>query len=190
MSRKFTDFLKNPLSDGRLKLFQSILVFCCSIFVNAYFQVTSFSALARWLLTISGAENVSEQLAEILSRTETPIGMRIAFGLLLTAFVMVFLMIAAYWEEQNKDFGHLFTRACSTLLVPMLLLLVAALLMNVSFTAGVLFGIAAAISCVAVIVNSGKKANCNGYVLTAIATAFFMVTVVLLTRNHIVTMVG
>lgn len=190
MSRKITDFLKNPLSDSRLKLFQSFFVFGCSILVNAYFQVNSFSALARWLLTISGAENVSEQLAEILSRTETPIGMRIAFGLLMTAFVMVFLLIAAYWEEGRKHFGHLFERACSTMLVPMLLLLAASVLMNVSFTIGVLFGIAAAIGCVAVIVNSGKKANCNGYILITTATAFFMITVVLLTRNHIVTMVA
>lgn len=190
MSRKITDFLKNPLSDGRLKPFQSILVFVCSILVNAYFQVTSFSALARWLLTISGAENVSEQLAEILSRTETPIGMRIVFGLLMTAFVMVFLLIAAYWEEGRKHFGYLFERAGSTMLVPILLLLVASVLMNVSFTIGVLFGIAAAIGCAAAIVNSGKKANCNGYILITTATAFFMITVVLLTRNHIVTMVA
>lgn len=190
MNRKITDFLKAPLSDGKLKLFPSLLVFCCSIFVNAYFQVTSFSALVRWFLKITGTENVPESLAEILARIDTPIGMRIAFGLLMTVFVMVFLLIAAYWEEGRKHFGHLFERACSTMLAPMLLLLIAALLMNVSFALGVLFGIAAAIGCVAVIVNSGKKANCNGYILITTATAFFMITVVLLTRNHIVTMVG
>lgn len=104
--------------------------------------MTSFSALVRWFLKISGTEKVSEQLAEILTRTDVPIGMRIAFGLLMSAFVMVFLLIAAHWEEGRKHFGHLFERACSTMLVPMLLLLIAALLMNVSFTLGVLLGIA------------------------------------------------
>ncbi len=113
MNRKITDFLQEPISDGRLKLFPSLLVFCCSILVNAYFQVTSFSALAQWFLKISGAENVSGQLAEILTRTDTPIGMRIAFGLLMSVFVMVFLLIAAYWEEGRKHFGHLIEKACS-----------------------------------------------------------------------------
>lgn len=79
MKRKFTDYLKALLFDGRLNLLSSILVFCCSIFVNAYFQVTSFSALTQWFLKISGAENVPERLAEIFARTATPVGMRNAF---------------------------------------------------------------------------------------------------------------
>ena len=190
MNRKIADFLKEPLSGGRLKLFPSLLVFGCSIFVNAYFQVTSFSALVQWFLKTSGEANVQQRLAEILDRSDTPFRIRIAFGLLMTAFVMVFLLLAAYWEEKDKNIGHLFERACSSMLVPVLLMLAAALLMNVSLIAGVLFGISAAVSCVIVIVSSGKKANCNGCVLIATATAFFMITVVLLTRNHIVTMIG
>lgn len=190
MSKKVTDFLKEPLSGGRLKLLPSLFILTASIFVSAYFQVTSFSALVQWLLKISGEANVQQRLAEILSRSEISIGVRIAFGLLMTAFVMVFLLLAAYWEEKDKNIGHLFERACSSMLVPVLLMLAAALLMNVSLIAGVLFGIAAAVNCMAVIVSAGKKAKYNGYILIAIATAFFLITVVLLTRNHLVTMMG
>lgn len=99
MNKKFTDFLKEPLSDGRLKLIPSLLVLIASIFINAYFQVTSFSALVQWFLKTSGEANVQQRLAEILSRSDTPVGIRIAFGLLMTAFVMVFLLLAAYWED-------------------------------------------------------------------------------------------
>lgn len=190
MNRKIADFLKEPLSGGRLKLFPSFLVFGCSIFVNAYFQMTSFSALVQWFLKTSREANAQQRLAEILGRSDTSIEIRIAFGLLMTAFVMVFLLLAAYWEEEDKNIGHLFERACSSMFVPVLLMLAAALLMNVSLIAGVIFGIAAAVGCVIVIVSSGKKANCNGYVLIATATAFLMITVVLLTRNHIVTMIS
>lgn len=190
MNKKFTDFLKEPLSGGRLKLIPSLLVLIASIFVNAYFQVTSFSAQVQWFLKTSGEANVQQRLAEILSQSDTPVGIRIAFGLLMTAFVMVFLLLAAYWEEKDKNIGHLFERACSSMLVPVLLTLAAALLMNVSLVVGVIFGIAAAINCMAIIVSAGKKAKCNGYILIAIATAFFLITVVLLTRNHLVTMMG
>ena len=37
MERKLTDFLKEPLSGGRLKLIPSLLIFIVSVFVNAYF---------------------------------------------------------------------------------------------------------------------------------------------------------
>lgn len=47
--------------------------------------------------------------------------------------------------------------------VPVLFILAAALLMNVSLTAGLIFGVAAAIECMAVVVNSGKKAKRNAY---------------------------
>ncbi len=190
MSKKITDFLKSPLSSGRIKPISSLFVFCCSIFVNAYFQISSFSALVQWLLKIYDEENAAEHLSEILVRTDIPIGMRLAFGLLMSVFVIIFLLIAAYLEEQSKNIGHLFERACSTMIVPMLLLFAAALLMNISLALGVLFGIAAAVSCIAVIISSGKRTDCNGYVLILISTAFFMITVVLLTRNHIVTMIG
>lgn len=189
MNKKITDFLKEPLSNGRLKLIPSLLVLIASIFVNAYFQVTSFSALVQWFLKTSGEANVQQRLAEILSRSDTPIGIRIAFGLLMTAFVMVFLLLAAYWEEKDKNIGHLFERACSSMFVPVLLMLAAALLMNVSLVVGVIFGIAAAINCMAIIVSTGKKAKCNGYILIGIATVFFLITVVLLTRNHVVTLI-
>lgn len=67
---------------------------------------------------------------------------------------------------------------------------IAALLMNVSLVAGVVLGIAAATSCVAIIMCCGKKSNINGYFLIALSTAFFLITVVMLTRNHLVTMFG
>lgn len=189
MNKKLTDFLKEPLCCGRLKLLPSLLVFVVSIFANAYFQVTSFSALVQWFLETSGEANVQQRLAEILSQSDTPVGIRIAFGLLMTAFVMVFLLLAAYWEEKDKNIIHLFERACSMMLVPVLLMLVAALLINASLTAGIFLGIAAAINCMAVIVSAAKKANVNEYLLIATATAFFLVIVVLLTRNHLITMI-
>lgn len=190
MNKKLTDFLKEPLYDGRLKLIPSLLVLIVSIFVNAYFQVTSFSALVQWFLKTSGETNVQQRLAEILSQSDTPVGIRIAFGLLMTVFAMVFLLLAAYWEEKDKNIGRLFERACSSMLVPVLLVLVAALLMKVSLIAGILFGIAAAVNCMAVIVSAGKKTNYNEYILLATATAFFLITVVLLTRNHFVTIIS
>lgn len=190
MNKKPTDFLKEPLCCGRLKLLPSLLVFVVSIFVNAYFQVTSFSALVQWFLETSGEANVQQRLAEILSQSDTPVGIRIAFGLLMTAFVMAFLLLAAYWEEKDKNIMHLFERACSMMLVPVLLMLAAALLMKVSLAAGIFLGIAAAVDCMAVIVNAGKKDKLNGYVLFAIATAFFLITAVMLTRNHLVTMMN
>lgn len=190
MNKKPTDFLKEPLCCGRLKLLPSLLVFVFSIFVNAYFQVTSFSALVQWFLETSGEANVQQRLAEILSQSDTPVGIRIAFGLLMTAFVMAFLLLAAYWEEKDKNIMHLFERACSMMLVPVLLMLAAALLMKVSLAAGIFLGIAAAVNCMAVIVNAGKKDKLNGYVLFAIATAFFLITAVMLTRNHLVTMMN
>lgn len=149
MERKLTDFLKEPLSGGRLKLIPSLLIFIVSVFVNAYFQVTSFSALVSWILETSKTADAAQLLEDILARSDTAIGVRIAFGLLMTVFAMVFLLIAAYWEEKEKNTVHLFERACATMLVPELLMFVAALLMNVSLVAGVVLGIAAATSCVA-----------------------------------------
>lgn len=147
MERKLTDFLKEPLSSSKLKLVPSLFVLTASIFVNAYFQVTSFSALVQWFLKTSGEANVQQRLAEILSQSDISVGVRIAFGLLMTAFVMVFLLLAAYLEEKDKNIGHLFERACSTMLMPVLLMLAAVLLMNVSLVVGVIFGIAAAVNC-------------------------------------------
>lgn len=190
MNKNITDFLKDPLSAGRLKLFESVLVFVGSVFVNTCFQLTSFSAAVRWFLKYSGEENVAERLSEILSLNNTPVGLRIAFGLLMSLFAFVFLLIAAYWDEQSKNFAILFKRACSFMLAPTLLVLSATVIMNFSLTLGVLFGVAAAISCVASIVCSGRKANRNAFLIIAVATAFFMVTVVLLTRNHFVTMLS
>ncbi|MGN0619714.1 MAG: hypothetical protein ACI4J7_11905, partial [Ruminiclostridium sp.] len=190
MNNKITVFLKEPLSRGRLKLIPSLFVLIASIFVNGYFQITSFSALVKWFLKISGEENVQQRLAEILSLSDTSVGVRMAFGLLMTAFVMAFLLFAAYLEEKDKKISHLFGRACATLLVPVLLVMAAALLMNVSLLPGVFLGIAAAANCIVVIVSAGRKAKYNGYILIAIATAFLLITVVLLTRNHLVTMIG
>lgn len=189
MERKLTDFLKEPLSGGRLKLIPSLLIFIVSVFVNAYFQVTSFSTLVSWILETSKTADAAQLLEDILARSDTAIGVRIAFGLLMTVFAMAFLLIAAYWEEKENAV-HLFERACATMLVPELLMFVAALLMNVSLVAGVVLGIAAATSCVAIIMCCGKKSNINGYLLIALSSAFFMITVVMLTRNHLVTMLG
>ena len=188
MNKKYVDFLKEPMSDGRLKSISALLVVVASIFINAYFQITSYSALVRWFLNVSGEENVEQCLTDILRQDDTSVGLRIAFGLLMTVFVMLLLFLAAYWEEQDKNICHLFERASSAMFVPVLFIFAAALLMNVSLTAGLIFGVAAAIECMAVVVNSGKKAKCNSYIMIAVATAFFMMTVVLLTRNHFITM--
>lgn len=190
MERKRTDFLKEPLSGGRLKPVPAVLVIIASIFVNAWFQVTSFSALVSWFLETSGTPDTQRLLAEILSQTDTAIGVRIAFGLLMTVFAMVFLLLAAYWEEKEKNLLHLLERAGAAMLVPVLLMLAGALLMNVSLAAGVFFGIAAAVDCVAVIVSAGKKVHVNGYLLIGAATVFFLLTAAMLTRNHIATMLG
>ena len=128
MERKLTDFLKEPLSGGRLKLIPSLLIFIVSVFVNAYFQVTSFSTLVSWILETSKTADAAHLLEDILARSDTAIGVRIAFGLLMTVFAMAFLLIAAYWEEKEKNAVHLFERACATMLVPELLMFVAALL--------------------------------------------------------------
>ncbi|HBA70014.1 MAG TPA: hypothetical protein DCZ40_11755 [Lachnospiraceae bacterium] len=74
---------------------------------------------------------MQQRLAEIISQSDITVGIRITFGFLMTAFVMVFLLLAAYWEEKDKNIMHLFERAYSMMLVPVLLMLVAALLMNV-----------------------------------------------------------
>lgn len=190
MNKKFTDFLKEPLSSGRLKLIPSMLVLIASIFVNAYFQVTSFSALVQWFLKTSGEVNVQQRVTEIIGQSNISIGVRIAFGLLMTMFVMVFLLLAAYWEEKDRNIRHLFEKACSSMLVPVLLMLAAALLMNISLVAGVILGIAAAVLCVSTLVSSGKKAELSGYVLMAVATVFLLLTAVMLTRNHFVTMLS
>lgn len=173
-----------------MNLIPALLVFVASIFVNAYFQVTSFSALVLWLLESFGATDAQQQLTEMLSRSTTTVGVKIAFGLFMTVFLMIFLLPAAYMEEKEKNTKHLFERACSTMLVPVLLMLVAALLMNVSLIAGGIFGIVAVADCVAVIISAGKKATLNGHIIIAIVTAFFLITAVLLTRNHIITMIG
>lgn len=102
MERKLTDFLKEPLSGGRLKLIPSLLIFIVSVFVNAYFQVTSFSTLVSWILETSKTADAAQLLEDILARSDTAIGVRIAFGLLMTVFAMAFLLIAAYWEEKEK----------------------------------------------------------------------------------------
>lgn len=190
MKRKHTNFLKEPLSGDRFNLISAVLVFVASIFVNAYFQVTSFSGIVLWFLKVSGQADAQQRLAEILSQSSTTVEIKIAFGLLMTVFVMVFLLLSAYMEGKEKNIKYLFERACSTMLVPVLLMLVAALLMNVSLAAGVVFGIAAAADCMAVIVSAGKKAKMNGYIIITIVTAFFLITVVLLTRNHLITMMG
>lgn len=190
MERKITDFLKEPLSGGELKLVPALLVFAATVFVNAYFQITSFSAMVSWTLKMYGVTDTTQTLTEILAHSSIAIVVRIAFGLLMTVFVMAFLLSAAYWDNKDKNVVHLFERACSTMLVPMLLMLVAALLMNVSLAVGVTFGIAAAVDCMAVIVTAGKKAKLNEHILIIIVTSFFLITVVLLTRNHFVMMIG
>ncbi len=190
MQRKVLDYLKNPLCNSKISLPTSIVVFVVSIFVNAYFQITSYSALAKWLIETSGSSDVETRLAELIRGAATPIGLQIAFGLLMTIFAIAFLFLAAYWEEKDKNILHLFQRACSTMIVPLSFMLVGSLLMNTTLFAGVLCGVLAAASCMTTIINSGKKANVNGYILIAVTTALFMIAVVMLTRNHLITMLS
>lgn len=193
--KKLTDFLKEPLSDGRLKPIPSIAVLIGSVFVNAFFLRISFSGIASWFLKISdGAMTIEAQqkIAEAVSLSNGAFVSKLAFGLLLTAFAMIFLLIAAYLDSkgQEKKLKFLLERACSTLLMPMLFLLASALLMNLSFTAGIVFAILAVSDGAAVIVKAGRNAKLNGYIIIATTAAFILITLVLCTRNHFITMFG
>ncbi len=193
--KKLTDFLKEPLSDGRLHPIPSIAVLIGSIFVNAYFLRTSFSGIASWFLKISNGAlkaEAQQKIAEAVSLSDGAMISKIAFGLLMTVFVMIFLLPAAYLdsEGQEKKPKFLLERACSTLLAPMLFLLVSALLMKLSFTAGIVFAILAVADCAAVIVKACRKAKLNGYFIIAMTAAFILITLVLCTRNHFITMLG
>ena len=193
--KKLTDFLKDPLSDGRLRPIPSIAVLIGSVFVNAYFLWTSFSEIASWFLKISNGALTAEaqqKIAEAVSLSNGAMISKLAFGLLMAVFTMIFLLPAAYLdsEGQEKKPKFLLERACSTLLTPMLFLLVSALLMNLSFTAGIVFAILAVADCAAVIVKAGQKAKLNGYFIIAMTAAFILITLVLCTRNHFITMFG
>ena len=76
------------------------------------------------------------------------------------------------------------------MLVPVLLMLTSALLMNLSFAVGIVFAIFAVADCAAVIVKAGQKAKLNGYFIIAMTAAFILITLVLCTRNHFITMFG
>ena len=193
--KELTDFLIDPLSDGRLKPVPSIAVLIGSVFVNAYFLRTSFSGIASWLLKISNGALTAEaqqKISATVSLSDGTMISKLAFGLLMTVFIMIFLLPAAYLdsEGQEKKPKFLLERACSTLLMPMLFLLVSALLMKLSFTAGIVFAILAVADCAAIIVKACRKAKLNGYFIISMTAAFILITLVLCTRNHFITMLG
>jgi hypothetical protein len=186
-------FLKDPLSEGRLRPVLSTAFFIASIFVNAYFLMTSFSGLASWFMKTSGnalTMEAQQGISDIVNLTGNAFTSKLGFGLLMTVFAMLFLLAAAYLgsEKQERETWYLFERACSTLLVPMLFMLASALLMNISFIAGVVFATLAVSACAAVIVEAGRKANLNGYLTVVLVTGFILITAVLCTNNHFVTM--
>lgn len=193
--KNLLSFLKDPLSEGRLSPFSSFVVIIASVFVNAYFLMTSFSGLVSWFVGISGGAltlEAQQGISNVVNLSESAFASKLGFGLLMTVFVMLFLLAAAYIgsEKQERKLERLLERACSTLLVPMLFMLVSALLMNASFVAGVVFATLAVSACVAVIVEAGRKANLNGYLIVALVAGFILITAVLCTNNHFVTMFG
>lgn len=193
--KKYIDFLKKPLSDGNMNLVSCITVFIGSIFVNAYFLRTSFSSIVDWFMSISKdavTPEAQQSILDIVNTSNGAVASKIAFGLLMTVFIMIFLLPSAYLESgrKEKNFVKLYKRACSTMFVPVIFMLLSALLMNISFVCGLILAITAAAVCVSIIVKAGRKSNVNDYLIIITVALFFLITVALCTRNHFVTMFG
>lgn len=189
----FHKLIKDPLTEGKLNLIASLAVFISSIFIHAYFINVSLAGLSRWFLNLTeDALTVAAQnsIISMTNVTSDAFISKIPFGLLMTAFVMVFLMLAAFLESDlyGKTIRDVFERACKIMLVPLVFLFVSALLMNVSFLAGIVLAMMAVSISGATLLKAGIHAKVNGYIITLIVTAFLLITVVMLTRNHFVTM--
>ncbi|MGI6229939.1 MAG: hypothetical protein ACOYJL_03385 [Tractidigestivibacter sp.] len=187
--------LKDPLSNERFGKVGAAITIVLSAVADALFQATSFQALSKWVLqTVLGysAVDAEAKVAEVVCKQSTPLWMQFLYGLLMTAFAMVFLLVAAKLRGrklsvEGRNAGS-FGLACSWLVVPALLMLVAAIVIQASLAAGTILSVAAALCCVFHILESCKVANVNGYVALALATVCFLLTAILLVRNHVVTL--
>jgi hypothetical protein len=184
------EILKNPYSEAHLPLLPSILVILCSIAVNAYVQITSFPSMTFWLLRIFGDAEAEAHLTQILALNSASPAVRAAYGLLMTVFVMIFILPAACWYEEKPTLKKVIERAAAMILVPVLLILIAALTFKVSFTAGVVIALLAAVYEMAMIAEAGRRRKKNGYLIILMMTLFLLITTMMLLRNHLVTLSG
>lgn len=176
------EIMKNPLAQEKMGPVAAICVLLGSIFVNAYFLKTSFSAMVAWVSQLIGSAVPNGDPVTYVSR--------LPYGLLMTVFVLIFLIPALWMETRGEKhhFADIMERTAYALMVPVVLLLVSALLMNVSLIAGAVFGLFAAVCVAGVMVSAGQTGGLNGWAICAWTTAFFLITVAMCARNHMVTM--
>lgn len=184
------EILRTPYAQVRLKLLPSIAVLLASVAVNAYVQITSFSAETIWLLETFEDPEAKAHLVRILALNTASPALRAAYGLLMTVFVLIFMLPAAAWYEEKPSPLTVMERAASMLLVPVILTLIAALTFQFSFSAGAVIAMLAVVYCMAMIAEAGRRRKKNGYLVIAMMTLFLLITALMLFRNHLVTMAG
>lgn len=187
---KIKDELKDPLCSGFFNGAAALLVFLASIPVNAWFQRQSYIGLSGWILQTSGSgltQEAADKITGIQNGITVSFVSRLPFGLLMTAFVMFFL-IPAVGSGSQGSWKDTWRRSCTILTVPILLLAISSLCMTVSFTAGVVFAVGALSACVASIIIEARKGKWNGWLVITWVTGFLLITAVMLTNNHVVTM--
>lgn len=184
-------YFKDPLSSEPLGLVSSIGVLVASVFVNAYFLKTSFAAMVSWMLDVARGSLVG-QAVQRMSAAGVTYASRIPFGLLMTVFVLIFLVPAACLARRGQHLrgSEIVGAVGGAMTVPVVLLLVSGLLMNASFVAGVVLAVFAAACVFATIVTFLRAGNVNGWAICAWGTLFLLITVVMCARNHMVTMFG
>lgn len=189
---RVADILQNPLGGRRLGSGASVAAILVSVPVNAWFQKASFVGLVGWLeRTAAGSltESTAERLAEAQAGMAFSLASRLPYGLLMTAFVLAFLLPACK-VGHGRTWREGFECACGALPVPVALLAVASPCMETSLAVGMAFAVAALAACVATIVLETRGGGWNGWLTVAWVTGFVLITAVMLTRNHVVTMFG
>lgn len=184
------EILKNPCTQAHLPLLPSLLIILGSIPVNAYVQITSFSAMTAWLLKMFGDADAEVHLTRILAMNSASPALRMAYGLLMTVFVMLFIVPAACWLEEKPTLTKVIERAAAMMLVPVILVLLAALIFKVSFTAGAITALLAAVCAMALIAEAGRRKKKNLWLIILMMTLFLLLTAMMLLRNHLVTLAG
>lgn len=184
------NLFKNPFHDARLSLLPSILVLLCSVAVNTFVQITSFSAETSWLLQTFRDPEAQAHLAQILALNTTSPALKAAYGLLMTAFVLIFILPAARWYEEKLTVSVVLERAATMLFVPVILTFIATLIFNASFIAGVIIAMFAVVYCMAEIQEAGRRRGKNGHLLIVLEALFLLITALMLLRNHLLTLAG
>lgn len=182
--------LKNPCTDERLSLPAAIVVLLCAIAVNTFVQITSFSAEVLWILETFGDPEAQAHLAQILALNTASPALRLAYGLLMTVFVSIFILPAAAWYEEKKTPSAVLERAETMLFVPVIITLIATLTFKASFIAGAVIAMFAVVYCMAEIQEAGRRRGKSGYLLIVLETLFLLITALMLFRNHLTTMAG